>query len=380
MKIKNIYPHKILNSAGSWTLETKLELQDGSTGISSVAGGLSKGANECANVQIDAAIRNINQLEEELTGMEFKSQQQFDEFLMAKDGTFDKSNLGGNTILSLSISFCKASAQAMKLESYEYIHTLLRPEIPLNDIQFKIPDMQILIFEGGLHGSGKATIQEFMAVVSDINRATEIYTSVKKSLHNKGLSTNVGAEGAFSPESMDNFEVLDFLKDHLNDNEQIALDVAANSFEELNQPLPDYERIVSNYPIISIEDPYTEKAWTEWENFYRDYRADISVIGDDLTTTNPQILQEAIRREAANGVIVKPNQIGTISETLEFIRIAQDHGWVIISSHRGTDTNDDFIADLAVGSQANFTKFGAPARGERIAKYNRLIRISESLS
>ncbi len=380
MKIKNVSPHKILNSAGNWTIETRIELSDGSKGVSSVAGGLSKGATECANVEIDIAIQNIKNLEEEITGMDFKSQQQFDEFLLAKDGTPDKSNLGGNTILSLSMAFCKASAKSMRLETYEYIHTILRPEIPLNDIQFKIPDMQVLIFEGGLHGSGKATIQEFMAVVSDINRAISIYSAIKKSLHQKGLSTNVGTEGAFSPESMDNFEVLDFLKSHLNDNEQIALDVAANSFEELKQPLPDYEQIVSNYPIVSIEDPYTETDWTAWENFYRDYRADISVIGDDLTTTNPAILQEAINREAANGVIVKPNQIGTVSETLEFIRIAQDHGWVIIASHRGTDTNDDFIADLAVGSQANFTKFGAPARGERIAKYNRLISIGESLA
>ena len=378
MKIKNIETNKILNSDASWTIQTTITDEYDNKGSFSVPGGLSKGGKEATSISPDNALVVIEDLKEELIGKSFKNQSDFDDFLIEKDGTDDKSELGSNTILSLSGAFCRAEAKSKKLELYEHIHTILNPDIPLNDIKFAMPQMMVLIFEGGLHGSGEASIQEFMAVCDTIPQAVDIYKKAKKVLHDMGQSTNLGAEGAFSPAGMDNNMVLDTLTRVIKD-EKIALDVAANSFIELKKDLPNYEELIADYNILSIEDPYMEDQWNEWENFYRTYRSEVITVADDLTTTNPIHLAEAMRRNCANAIIIKPNQIGTITETLDVIELAQSKDWHIIVSHRGTDTNDDFIADLAVGSGAQFTKFGAPARGERIAKYNRLLEIQRNI-
>ena len=278
-------------------------------------------------------------------------------------------------MLGLSAAFAAAAANASQLELYEYIHNLIDPEIPLNNIQFKQPKIMGLIFEGGAHGSGLASIQEFMAVTDSIERLIEIYSKAKKYLKENGEGTDVGAEGAFSPSNLDNEAVVKVLESFLAEDEHIALDVAANTIKEENLEMPDYETLISNYKIISIEDPYGEEDWNDWENFYRSYRADVTVVADDLTTTNPRIITEAISRNVASGIIIKPNQIGTLTETIQAIKLAQLNNWNIIVSHRGTDTNDSFVSDLAVGVHADYVKFGAPARGERIAKYNRLLEI-----
>ena len=375
MTIKNAALKKILNSAGSWTIEVSIELDNGSLGKFSVPGGLSKGKNEVANVTPEVAIQKLEELKEDLYSKDFKTQESFDEFLIEKDGTDDKSNLGGNLMLGLSAAFAAAAANASQLELYEYIHNLIDPEIPLNNIQFKQPKIMGLIFEGGAHGSGLASIQEFMAVTDSIERLIEIYSKAKKYLKENGEGTDVGAEGAFSPANLDNEAVVKVLESFLAEDEHIALDVAANTIKEENLEMPDYETLISNYKIISIEDPYGEEDWNDWENFYRSYRADVTVVADDLTTTNPNILAEAISRNVANGIIIKPNQIGTLTETIETVKLAQLNNWNIIVSHRGTDTNDSFVSDLAVGVHADYVKFGAPARGERIAKYNRLLEI-----
>ena len=375
MTIKNAALKKILNSAGSWTIEVSIELDNGSLGKFSVPGGLSKGKNEVANVTPEVASQKLEELKEDLYSKDFKTQESFDQFLIEKDGTDDKSNLGGNLMLGLSAAFAAAAANASQLELYEYIHNLIDPEIPLNNIQFKQPKIMGLIFEGGAHGSGLASIQEFMAVTDSIERLIEIYSKAKKYLKENGEGTDVGAEGAFSPANLDNEAVVKVLESFLAENEHIALDVAANTIKEENLEMPDYETLISNYKIISIEDPYGEEDWNDWENFYRSYRADVTVVADDLTTTNPNILAEAISRNVANGIIIKPNQIGTLTETIETVKLAQLNNWNIIVSHRGTDTNDSFVSDLAVGVHADYVKFGAPARGERIAKYNRLLEI-----
>jgi enolase len=379
MKIKNISSQKILNSDANWTIQTTLTDDYNNTGIFSVAGGLSKGSREATSISADNAIEIINDIKDDILGKDFKNQNEFDKFLIEKDGTDDKSELGANTVLSLSGAFCKTEAKFKKLELYEHIHSILNPDIPLNDIKFAMPKMMVLIFEGGLHGSGEASIQEFMAICGTIPQAVEIYKKAKKLLHEMGQSTNLGAEGAFSPAGMDNNMVLDTLTRVLKD-EQIALDVAANSFEELKKELPNYAELIADYNILSIEDPFPENSWTEWENFYRNFHSEIITVTDDLTTTNPEHLTEALRRNCANGIIIKPNQIGTISETLEVIKTAQNNDWNVIVSHRGTDTNDEFIADLAVGAGAQYTKFGAPARGERVAKYNRLLEIQKQIN
>ncbi len=370
MKIKDIKSRKVLNSAAKYTIETTVILEDGSTGVASIPGGLSKGATEVATVEPDKAVKNVLKLEHELTSRVFNDVHELDKFLIEKDGTDNKSNLGGNTILSISIAFTKAKAKSEGKETYEYI-----AELAGNTHKFRWPKMMMLMLEGGLHGSSDATIQEFMAIVDSIDRGVEIYNKIKDELKKLGKSTNVGAEGAFSPDGYDNDQTLSLLSGFLH-GEQIAIDVAASSFENKNV-MPDYETLLKNYPIASIEDPYDEKDWTNWELFGEKYTEKIIVVTDDITTTNPKLLQMAIEKDIGNAILVKPNQIGSVSETLEVIRMAHNAGWQVVVSHRGTDTNDDFIADLAVGSGAEFTKFGSPARGERIAKYNRLLGILE---
>ncbi len=370
MKIEDIKSRRILNSASKYTIETKVVLEDGSTGIASIPGGLSKGATEVATVEPNQAIKNITDLTEILTTKVFDNVHELDKFLIEKDGTENKSNLGGNTILSLSIAFTKAKAKSEEKETYQYI-----AELAGNTHKFKWPKMMMLMLEGGLHGSSDATIQEFMAIVDTVDRGVEIYNKIKEELKRLGKSTNVGAEGAFSPDGYDNEQTLSLLSGFLH-GEKIALDIAVSSFENKNV-LPDYESLLKNYPIASIEDPYDEKDWTNWELFGEKYTEKIIVVTDDITTSNPKLLKKAIEKDIGNAILVKPNQIGSVSETLDVIRMAHNSGWQVVVSHRGTDTNDDFIADLAVGSGAEFTKFGSPARGERIAKYNRLLEILE---
>ena len=236
-----------------------------------------------------------------------------------------------------------------------------------------LPKIMMLILEGGVHGAGKATIQEFMAIVDNIQEGDAVYDKVRQELRHLNESTNVGAEGAFSPINFDNEQILSFLSGYLS-KEKIALDAAASSFPEGTQ-YPDYEGLLKAYSIASVEDPFKEDDWSNWEKFAKDHLDKIQIVTDDLTSTNTEILRKAIDKKIANAAIVKPNQIGSLTETFEFINLAKESGWKIIVSHRGTDTNDDFIADLAVGSSADYVKFGAPARGERVAKYNRLLQI-----
>lgn len=372
MQIASVTSRKILNSASDWTIQTTITLQDGSFGVASVPGGISRGKDEVANLSADEAVKRVGELEKNLLKRPFTSQKEFDEFLLNLDGTKDKSNLGGNTILSLSEAFCKATSKAKSLEVYECISQILTGSISK---KFKVPQMMMLMLEGGLHGSGGASIQEFMAIVDSIGKGVEIYSLIHDELHKLKKSTNVGAEGAFSPNGYDNDQMLSLLSGFLH-GEQIAIDVAASSFKD-NMEIPHYDVLLKTYPIASIEDPYSEEDWTNWELFGQKYSDKIIVVTDDLTVTNPVLLKKAIDKDVGNAILVKPNQIGSITETLEVVKLAQDNGWQVVISHRGTDTNDDFIADLAVGVGADFIKFGAPARGERVAKYNRLLAIQD---
>lgn len=377
MKIIDIKPNKILDSAGNWTIETEIILEGGFTGIASVPRGVSKGKSEATALPIDQAIKNTLTLKDQLIGKIFVNSNDFDVNLLQIDGTKDKAKLGANTMLALSIAFLKAAAKARNLETYQYVHELLYPEIPIDTVIYKLPKMMMLMLEGGAHGSSDASIQEFMAIVDTIDRGSEIYKNIKHELDSLGKSTNVGSEGAFSPEGFDNYQSLLTLSQFIK-TEQIALDIAASSFEP-NTPDPDYDKFINEFPIYSIEDPCKEDEWSNWEYFASKNLHRVVVVTDDLTTTNPTLLREAISRRVGNAIIIKPNQIGTMLETLKVVNMATETGWQIIVSHRGTDTNDDFIADLAVGVGANFTKFGSPARGERIAKYNRLLQISKQI-
>lgn len=375
MVVKDIQGHKILNSAGAWTIEFSVYLEDLSVGTASVPGGLSKGANEVDALAAEESLFILEELKDELINKDFNSTVDFDTKLIQIDGTPSKSKLGGNTMLALSVAFTKAIAKSQKHETYEYIHKLFEPEIPLEEVKFTMPEMMVLILEGGAHGSGDSTIQEFMAIVPTIERGIEIYSAVKKDLHDMGKSTNVGAEGAFSPDGFDNKQSLDMLTKHIRDG-KIALDVAASAMPETANI--NFEELVADYPIASIEDPKPEDAWADWVYFASKHLSKIQVVTDDLTTTNTKLLREAINKNVGNAIIIKPNQIGTVYETLKVAKMAKDAGWKTIVSHRGTDTNDDFVSDLAIGINSEYVKFGAPARGERVAKYNRLLKIIES--
>ncbi len=374
MQIRNIYGRKILNSVGEWTIEVEIELDEGTVARASVPGGFSRGTSEVDTIEAEAALFIIEEIKDELIGREFKSTFEFDIKLLQMDNSENKSKLGGNTLIGLSVAFTKAIAMTQKHETYEYIHKLLNPEIPLEVINFKMPKYMMLMLEGGSHGSSDATIQEFMAIVDEIPRGVEIYNAIKKELHDLGKSTNVGAEGAFSPEGFDNRMSLEVMTKFLRD-EEIALDAAASSISKGD--LPNYEELLTDFPISSIEDPLGENDWANWEFFASKHLNKIQIVTDDLTTTNPKLLSQAIKRNVGNAIIIKPNQIGTIYETLKVVKMAKDAGWKVIVSHRGTDTNDDFISDLAVGIQSDYVKFGSPARGERVAKYNRLLEIAE---
>lgn len=370
MQIRKISARQVLDSNANWTIEAEVEFEDGSTGVGTSPGGLSRGGNEVDSIPAKSAENIIDkQINNQLVGTSFDSLQSFDQKLIELDGTQKKSNIGGNAMIALSIAFCRALAKSQGQEPYQLISQIAGVEPSKN-----FPKMMMLILEGGKHGSGAASIQEFMAVVDSVEEGDVIYNAVKKDLSNQKISTNVGVEGAFSPNGFDNIASLTLLQKHLG-SAGIALDIAANSFED--KPLPDYNQLLESFPIVSIEDPQNENDWESWKSFMASYGDKIMVVADDLTTTNPVRTQRAIGEKSANAIIIKPNQIGTITETLEVVRQAKQAGWKTVVSHRGTDSNDDFIADLAIGINSEYVKFGAPARGERVAKYNRLLEILE---
>lgn len=379
MKIQKLILNKIIDSNAGFALEAEITLQDGSIGIYSVPGGISKGINECFTLEPEKAIKFQKQLNDKLTGMNFE-QSSLDDYLIKLDGTKDKSNLGGNLILAVSGAFLKARALSLSQEPYQLINKIICELAGTSKFfKFKRPDMFMLILEGGLHGSGKASMQEFMAVVNRVEDGIVVYNKVKEKLKKNKLSINVGAEGAFSPEVLDNISSLELLSSCLK-NQTIALDVAGNSFIELKEELPDYQVILDDFPVISIEDPYPESDIKNWQLFSKKYSRKINVVTDDLTVTNHSLLSKALKLNIGNTIIIKPNQIGSFSEVFKVITLAKESGWETIVSHRGTDTNEDLVADLAIGTGSEYVKFGAPARGERVSKYNRLNKILRNLN
>ncbi len=378
MRIREVSARRILNSKSAWTLEVSLRLVGDSVGVFSVPGGVSRGKTEAVSLPVEAAIFQVEKLRSDLVSREF-NQFSLDEFLIAKDGTPNKANLGGNVSLGVSVAFSKAVASSLNKPLYQHIQDLYvarHEEAPLEG--FQMPKLMMLMLEGGLHGSSRATIQEFMVIVDSLDAGLSIYTRLRDVLVSKGLSTNVGAEGAFSPDAFDNIEVLDLLR-QVSGETPIALDIASSSFPE-DAMLPDYDSLLASYPILSLEDPFPEDAWQRWHAFLGAVPDDLLVVADDITTTNPEILKKAVSQRIANSVIIKPNQVGTLTETLDAIFIAKSNGWKTVVSHRGSDTNDSFVADLSIGVGSDFVKFGAPARGERVAKYNRLLQIMQELT
>lgn len=418
-KIHTVKSREILDSRGNPTVETTVILDDGWRGISSVPSGASTGNYEAVELRdgdktrydgmgVLNVVSNVNQiLGPKIIGLEASGQKEIDTILINTDGSKDKSKLGANATLSISQAVMKATAASAKQPLYRYVNQLVTTKFGLKASSLRIPIPTFNIINGGKHGAGNLEFQEFHIVPSQekpyrqgLEMVEEIYQTVEKVLVRHGAVHSVGDEGGFAPNLFTNLDALEVMVQAIKESGNefrkdvfIGLDVAASHFfrngtysiRDRTQPLQADELIEffrdlsMQYPLFLLEDPLFFDDWDAWVKLTSELGGQTVVVGDDLLCTNPERLKKAIEKKACNAILVKPNQIGTISETIEVIKIAQDGGFKTIVSHRSGETNDSFIADFAVGVNSDFCKFGAPARGERVAKYNRLLEIEEEI-
>lgn len=422
MRIKDIQAIEILDSRGIPTICTEIEMWSGDKAKGEVPSGASTGEHEVLELRdgdinryngkgVLKAVEIVNTvIKDAVVDKEFQSQKEFDEYLIQLDGTKNKSKFGGNSILSCSVAFCRASAQRVGLELYQYIGMMYWDKEYTED-KFKLPKPQILLLEGGKHGNWSTDIQEFMIVpkekifpnfVETLRAGSEIFHKIHDILDEKGYSVGVGYEGAFAPKELQsNSEALDIMvqgieKTGYKDKFEIAIDIASSEFFNKETNKYDLKREkesvdstewlniqkewYNKYPMVSIEDPINQNNWDDWKRFTEEFGNRYQVVGDDLLVTNTELIDKGIREKAMNAVLIKLNQIGTVTETLNAIKMTVDNGMNAIISHRSGETNDSFIADLVVGTPAQQSKFGGPDRGERLAKYNRLLEIERDLN
>ncbi|MFA5750818.1 MAG: phosphopyruvate hydratase [Candidatus Paceibacterota bacterium] len=411
-KILNINGREILDSRGNPTIEVTCSLLGGVEGIFSVPSGASTGIHEAIELRdgdinrynglgVLKAVKNINEVIKNIIKDKEFDQESLDKTLIKLDATENKSKLGANAILGVSLSFAKASAITKKQELYKYIGEMFGN----NNYHLPIPSFNLI--NGGKHSDSGLDIQEFMILPTQIDTikekirvGAEVFHTLKKILQEKNYSTGVGDEGGFAPKLSSNEEAFKLLMEAINKSGyegkiKLGVDIASSSFykngkynfkingKEKNTDSKEliswYEELAKDYPIILIEDGLSEDDWDGFKNMNNAMGKDIKIVGDDLTVTNKKRIEKAINEKAINSVIIKPNQIGTLTETLEAVKIAQKAGFSIMVSHRSGDTPDSFIADLAVGIGAEFIKSGSLSRGERISKYNRLLEIEEKI-
>ncbi len=400
---------EILDSRGNPTLEVNVELSDGAAGWAAVPSGASTGKYEAVELRdgearfnglgVLRAVNNVNQeIAAALAGMSVGDQADIDRKLTELDGTADKSYLGANAILGVSLAFAYAAASSLAIPLYGHLDKSGRYTLP-------VPMMNIL--NGGRHAANSTDFQEFMVVPAGadsfrqaLQMGTEVYHSLKKVLRDRGQNTNVGDEGGFAPSLSSNKEAIEVILAAIETAGYqagkdcfIALDPAASEFyrdglyslerEGLSLSTTEmvdfYEGWVSDYPIISIEDGMAEDDWDGWQLLTQRLGHKVQMVGDDLYTTNVSRLSKGIDLKASNSILIKPNQIGTLTETFAAIEMAKQAGWTTVISHRSGETEDTTIADLAVGLNTGQIKTGAPCRSERTAKYNRLLRIEDEL-
>ena len=387
-KIKNIKGRQVFDSRGNPTLEAEVFSENGSA-FSIVPSGASTGTHEAFELRdkdnkdylgksVFAAISNINHLiSKALKNVEITDQLKIDKILIELDGTEQKKKLGANAILGVSMACCKLAAIEKKIPLFKYLSKN-------NDYLLPIPLLNII--NGGVHAKNNLDIQEFMIRPEKTNSFSEairrsfiVIQNLKKML----VNTNVGDEGGFAPNLKSNEEAIQIIVKSIEksgfkpgDDISICLDVAAN---ELKKPktIEYYSNLIKEYPIKSIEDPFSEDEWESWNKLTK--RTNIQIVGDDLFATNKKRLKKGIDENSANAILVKLNQIGTVSETLEVINLAQKNGFKTIISHRSGDSEDTFIADLCVATKSSQIKSGSLARSERVSKYNRLLRIEDTL-
>jgi len=411
--IIGIHAREILDSRGNPTLEADVYLEDGSMGRAAVPSGASTGVHEALELRdkearyngkgVQHAVENVNEkIAPEILGMDADDQGALDRAMIALDGTEGKSKLGANALLGVSMANARAAAESHGLPLYAWLGGIGGGLLPT-------PMMNVI--NGGAHADSTVDFQEFMIVPHNSNSFTEalrmgaeVYHALKSCVKGRGYSTGVGDEGGFAPNLKDNREALDLLMEAVNKagytpgtDVSFALDVASSEFfnTEKNKYIFTksggaeytsgelvklYEDLVANYPVISIEDGCAEDDWEGWANLTASLGKKIQLVGDDLFVTNPKILERGISQGIANAVLVKLNQIGTVSETMQVIQMAADAGYAAVVSHRSGETADTFIADLAVATRAGQIKTGSIARTDRIAKYNQLLRIEEELA
>ena len=415
--IKSVKAREILDSRGNPTIEVEMILAGGTVGVAAVPSGASTGKYEAVELRdgdksryrglgVLKVIEHVNtEIASAIEGMSALEQSALDQLLIELDGTANKSRLGANAILGTSLAAAKAGASFHGIPLYRYLGGEKVSLLP-------VPMLNIL--NGGKQASDSIDFQEFMIVPAGTTSfhkamqiASEVYHSLRKVIKDKGLNTNVGDEGGFAPQLPSNSNALELILEAIDragyEASQelfIALDPAASEFyrDERHHTTPGkyglsreeatfsstemidyYVKLISNYPIISVEDGLDEDDWVSWSLLTRQLGKHTQIVGDDLYATNMERLEKGIAQKASNSILIKPNQIGTLSETMAVIKRAQQNGWTTIISHRSGETEDTTIADLAVASNAGFIKTGAPCRSERLAKYNRLLKIEEEL-
>lgn len=416
MLIRDIFAREILDSRGNPTIEAEVLAGENIVGRAAVPSGASTGKYEAVELRdqeeryggkgVERAVENVNScLAKAVIGMNVFDQKEIDRALCKADGTENKSNLGANAILGVSMAAARAAAKGLNIPLYRYLGGVQAKKMP-------VPMMNIL--NGGVHADNPLDIQEFMIVPvretsfrERLRICAEIYHMLRAVLKGKGLQTGVGDEGGFAPELADTKEALRTIRDaaeragyRMGRDIMIALDVVASELyiEEkggyifagegkkgepvvrtTEEMISYYEELVEEFPIFSIEDPLDEGDWDGWKKLTKKIGNRVQLVGDDLFVTNAQRLRKGIELGAANAILIKVNQIGTLSETFETIKTAQEAGYNVIVSHRSGETEDTIIADIAVAFNTGQIKTGAPCRSERVAKYNRLLRIEEQI-
>ena len=406
-KISSVVAREILDSRGNPTVEVDVTLDNGIKGVAAVPSGASTGAHEAVELRdggsryggkgVRNAIAGIaKELAPAISGMDPSEQRLLDEKMIALDGSANKSRLGANALLGISLAAAKAAAHNESQPLFSYLGGVEATLLP-------VPMMNIL--NGGAHADTNVDIQEFMVApfgaanfAESLRWGAEIYHSLKSVLKKEGLATSIGDEGGFAPNLSSNRAALDLILTAITKagfvpgkDVGLALDVAATEFHEAgkysfegssrtsDQMIDYYRELVDAYPLVSIEDPLDENDWDGWISITKQLGDRVQLVGDDLFVTNPARLADGIARGAANALLVKVNQIGTLTETLDAVQLAHKSGYRSMMSHRSGETEDTTIADLAVALSCGQIKTGAPARSERVAKYNQLLRIEEEL-
>ncbi len=413
-KIATITAREILDSRGNPTIETTVVLDNGQMEIASCPSGASVGTHEALELRdcdpkrynglgVLKAVDNVTKIiAPKLIGLNPTDQWEIDNVIIELDGTENKANLGANSTLSVSMAVCKAAAKSESIKLYEHIKQLCS-----NSQKLTLPTPLFNIINGGKHGDGNIDFQEFFVIPDPaisfsqkLYMGVVIYMTLKKIIKENGFSVLIGDEGGFAPTLKSNTDALDLINQAIQKSgftvgkdTFLGIDVAANSFykdqkyflKDLPEPLiaasiiSYYQKIQASYSLVYLEDSVFEDDWYSWTRLTSVLSPQTLVVGDDLIVTNPSRLAMAIEKKAVTAVIIKPNQIGTVSEAITVAKKAKDAKIKTIASHRSGETTDDFIADFAVGTGCDFAKFGAPARGERVAKYNRLLAIESEI-